>query len=77
MQEELDDCILKTLSGFEASGITIVEWETRLLRRLDAPLKINPDLMFLVPDEQLDKVNEIAASSDFKIVENIDLSPGF
>ncbi|KAM0436870.1 hypothetical protein ACHAPT_002583 [Fusarium lateritium] len=60
MPPELDPCVHETLSDFEKSNIILVEWETPLLRRLGYPLALKPDLLFLVPDEQLQVANDIA-----------------
>ncbi|EEU34537.1 uncharacterized protein NECHADRAFT_88832 [Fusarium vanettenii 77-13-4] len=60
MPPELGPSVHETLSDFEQSNIILVEWETPLLRRLGYPLAPKPDLVFLVPDEQLQVANDIA-----------------
>ncbi|KAK1597935.1 uncharacterized protein LY79DRAFT_539582 [Colletotrichum navitas] len=68
-----DHQLLRTLEGFETSKITIVEWENPLLRRLGYPLSSKPDLIFLVPDDQLEEANNIATVSGLKLAKNDDL----
>ncbi|KAF4987460.1 hypothetical protein FGRMN_10363 [Fusarium graminum] len=41
------------LRRLQESRITLVEWETPLLQRLGYPLPDRPDLIFLIPDEQM------------------------
>lgn len=42
MELEIDDCVHKILPEFQNNGITLVEWETPLLRRLSYPLAPKP-----------------------------------
>ncbi|KAK1970153.1 hypothetical protein LY78DRAFT_744618 [Colletotrichum sublineola] len=59
--------VFKTLEGFGNSKITIVEWGTPLLIRLGYPLTPNPDLIFLVPDNQFQEANDIATRNGLKL----------
>ncbi|EFQ36246.1 hypothetical protein CGRA01v4_14968 [Colletotrichum graminicola] len=72
MLSATDHQVLRTLEGFEASNITIVEWETPLLRRLGYPLAPTSDLIFLVPDHQPQEANNIATVSGLKLAKNDD-----
>ncbi|KAM0224760.1 hypothetical protein ACHAQD_001554 [Fusarium lateritium] len=58
-----DERMLKTLNDFRDSNITLVEWETPLLRRLGYPLAPKPDFLFLVPDEQIQNARNIAVAN--------------
>ncbi|GKT92624.1 hypothetical protein CT0861_01997 [Colletotrichum tofieldiae] len=66
MLPEMDHQVSRTLEGFGNSKITVVEWETPLLRRLGYPLASKWDLIFLVPDNQLQEANDIAIASGLK-----------
>ncbi|KAF5601785.1 hypothetical protein FPANT_1649 [Fusarium pseudoanthophilum] len=59
MEYVTDDRALKVLSHFKKAKITLVEWETSLLRRLGYPLASKEDLLFLVPDEQMKAARHI------------------
>ncbi|KAF6826208.1 hypothetical protein CMUS01_09544 [Colletotrichum musicola] len=73
----MDQQVLRTLKGFGSSKITIVEWETPLLRRLGYPLASNRDFIFLVPDNQLRKANDIATASGLKLAKDDDLPASY
>ncbi|KAK2034104.1 hypothetical protein LX32DRAFT_579614 [Colletotrichum zoysiae] len=67
MLPKMDHQVFKTLEGFENSKITIVEWETPLLRRLGYPLASKSDLIFMVPDNQIQDANDIATRNGLKL----------
>ncbi|KAL2760906.1 hypothetical protein ACRALDRAFT_1053534 [Sodiomyces alcalophilus JCM 7366] len=77
MKSWLDDRVIKTLKDLETSNITLVEWEHPLLTRLGYPLVPKSDLIFLVPDEQLEKANDITASSGLQLVGDDDTPPTY
>ncbi|KAF5560219.1 hypothetical protein FNAPI_4387 [Fusarium napiforme] len=62
MEYVTDDQVLKILSEFKKNKITLVEWETPLLQRLGYPLAPQSDLLFLVPDEQINDARHIASA---------------
>ncbi|KAM0367123.1 hypothetical protein HYE67_005604 [Fusarium culmorum] len=66
MELEIDNCVHKILTEFQNNGITLVEWETPLLRRLGYPLAPKPDLIFLVPDEQIQEACRIAEGNGLR-----------
>ncbi|KAG5812433.1 hypothetical protein H9Q74_010738 [Fusarium xylarioides] len=61
-----DDRILEVLHKFKESKITLVEWETPLLQRLGYPLAPQSDLLFLIPDEQINHARHIAATTGLR-----------
>ncbi|KAF5987896.1 hypothetical protein FCOIX_788 [Fusarium coicis] len=62
MEYVTDDQVLKILSEFKKNKTTLVEWETPLLQRLGYPLAHQSDLLFLVPDEQINEARHIAVA---------------
>ncbi|KAF5642518.1 uncharacterized protein FTJAE_3675 [Fusarium tjaetaba] len=62
MEYVTDDQVLKILNEFKENKITLVEWETPLLQRLGYPLAHQSDLLFLVPDEQINDARHIASA---------------
>ncbi|UZP46398.1 hypothetical protein NXS19_014210 [Fusarium pseudograminearum] len=62
----MDDCVHKILTEFQRSDITLVEWETPLLQRLGYPLAPKPDLIFLVPDEQIQEARRIVEGNGLR-----------
>ncbi|KAF5690418.1 hypothetical protein FCIRC_871 [Fusarium circinatum] len=62
MEYVTDDRVLKVLRRFKESQITLVEWETPLLQRLGYPLAPQSDLLFLIPDEQINNARHIAGN---------------
>ncbi|KAI5866476.1 hypothetical protein GGS23DRAFT_273211 [Durotheca rogersii] len=59
------DRVTLFLARLEASSILLVEWETSLQIRLGYPLASNGSRFLLVPDAQLQKVQDIAAELGF------------
>ncbi|KAK0713198.1 hypothetical protein B0T26DRAFT_716747 [Lasiosphaeria miniovina] len=64
----LGDGATQLLAHLEASAILLIEWETSLQIRLGYPLAPNGSRFFLVPDGQLQKVQDIAAELGFSPV---------
>ncbi|KAF5602204.1 uncharacterized protein FSUBG_7879 [Fusarium subglutinans] len=58
-----DDRVLKVLSEFKEYKITLVEWETPLLQRLGYPLASKADLLFLIPNEQIEAARHIVEAN--------------
>ncbi|GKT46279.1 uncharacterized protein ColSpa_06460 [Colletotrichum spaethianum] len=77
MQTDLDPRVLQALEGFQKSKITIIEWETPLLSRLGYPLASKLDLIFLIPDDQLQSANNITAASSQRLAYQSDHSPAY
>ncbi|KAF5586360.1 hypothetical protein FPCIR_7970 [Fusarium pseudocircinatum] len=63
MEYVTDDRMLKILSEFKKNNITLVEWETPLLRRLGYPLASKSDLLFLIPDEQMKAARQVVETN--------------
>ncbi|CVL03827.1 uncharacterized protein FMAN_14975 [Fusarium mangiferae] len=63
MEHVTDDRVLKVLRKFKVSSITLVEWETPLLQRLGYPLAPQSDLLFLIPDEQIEDARHIVEAA--------------
>ncbi|KAF5558907.1 hypothetical protein FPHYL_7248 [Fusarium phyllophilum] len=74
MEYVTDDRALKVLSHFKKANITLVEWETSLLRRLGYPLASKADLLFLVPDEQMKAARHIVEENG---LQDDDRPPGY
>ncbi|KAF4428241.1 hypothetical protein FACUT_9498 [Fusarium acutatum] len=74
MEYVTDDCVLKVLSEFKESKITLVEWENPLLQRLGYPLATNVDLLFLILDEQIEIARHIAEANG---LQDNDRPPGY
>ncbi|KAF5242910.1 hypothetical protein FAUST_3077 [Fusarium austroamericanum] len=66
MELEMDDCVHMILNEFQRSDITLIEWETPLLRRLGYPLAPKPDLIFLVPGEQIQEARRIVEGNGLR-----------
>ncbi|XXH05682.1 Transcription initiation factor TFIID subunit 2 [Hypoxylon texense] len=60
-QKPLPTQTVRLIEQLELHSILLVEWEYALLIRLGYPQVPNSDLIFLVPDEQLDTVEKLAA----------------
>ncbi|KAF5551291.1 hypothetical protein FMEXI_3409 [Fusarium mexicanum] len=63
MEYVTDDRVLKVLSEFKVHKITLVEWETPLLRRLGYPLASKANILFLIPDEQIRAARHIVEAN--------------
>ncbi|KAF5693588.1 hypothetical protein FDENT_1820 [Fusarium denticulatum] len=74
MEYVTDVRMLKILSEFKKARITLVEWETPLLRRLGYPLASKSDLLFLIPDEQTDAARHIVEEHG---LQDNDRPPGY
>ncbi|KAI9656987.1 MAG: hypothetical protein M1829_000360 [Trizodia sp. TS-e1964] len=65
------------LEQFEVSRILLVEWEISLVQRLNCPLVPLGDLVFLVPDEQLQTARILAAGLGFYPADEKSLQPSY
>ncbi|KAJ0162206.1 hypothetical protein CTA2_4927 [Colletotrichum tanaceti] len=77
MLPELDHQVLRTLEGFGASNITLVEWETPLLSRLGYPLASKRDFIFLVPEDQIQAASSIATANGLKLAQDNDVPSAY
>ncbi|RBR00456.1 hypothetical protein FVER53590_30326 [Fusarium verticillioides] len=66
MEYVTDDRALQVLRKFRESKITLVEWETPLLKRLGYPLAPEADLLFLIPDEQIKNARHITETAGLR-----------
>ncbi|RBA18134.1 hypothetical protein FPRO05_11150 [Fusarium proliferatum] len=66
MEYATDNRVLKVLNDLKKSKITLVEWETPLLERLGYPLAPKADLLFLIPDKQIEAARHIAEANGLK-----------
>ncbi|KAF2395891.1 hypothetical protein EJ06DRAFT_484483 [Trichodelitschia bisporula] len=53
--------VVRLLDRLNEEGITIIEWEIMLLRRLNYPLADGDSRFFLVPDDQIQRIPDLAA----------------
>ncbi|KAF4826736.1 hypothetical protein CGCTS75_v008741 [Colletotrichum tropicale] len=68
----VDFRLSKTLQGLEESKISIVEWEKPLLIHSAYPLVTRTDLIYLVPDDQIQLANNIAVASGLRLTKDYD-----
>ncbi|KAI2633789.1 hypothetical protein GGS26DRAFT_554763 [Hypomontagnella submonticulosa] len=68
---------IRLIKQLELHNILLVEWENALLNRLGYPLIVNSDLVFLVPDEQLRIVEQLAADIGYHAADRKILPPKY
>ncbi|GKU08724.1 unnamed protein product [Fusarium langsethiae] len=69
-----DHRVLKTFTEFRKSNITLIEWETPLLQRMGYPLALKDDLIFLVPDGQIQRARQIVEGNGLSCSDQL---PGY